>query len=68
MLNNMEIHIESTEEKKNIKFKGSAADLLKKLEINPETVVVIKNNTMITNEEILDNQDEVHILSIISGG
>lgn len=64
----MEVNIERTEEKKQLEFEGSVAELLKKLNINPETVVVIKNNTMVTDEEMLENKDEVHILSIISGG
>lgn len=64
----MEVHIERTEEKKQLKFEGSVAELLKKLEINTETVVVIRNNNMITNEDMLENKDEIHILSVISGG
>ena len=44
------------------------ADLLKKLNINPVTVVVSRNNELILEDEKLNNNDEIKILSVISGG
>ena len=43
-------------------------DLLKKLNINPVTVIVSKNNELVLEDEILENNDEIKILSVISGG
>ena len=43
-------------------------DLLKKLNINPVTVIVSRNNELILEDEILNNNDEIKILSVISGG
>ena len=44
------------------------ADLLKKLNINPVTVIVSRNNELILEDEKLNNNDEIKILSVISGG
>lgn len=49
-------------------FKGKVMNLLKELGINPETVVVTKDNELITEEDILDDSDEIRILSVVSGG
>ena len=44
------------------------ADLLKKLNINPVTVIVSRNNELILEDEKLKDRDEIQILSVISGG
>ncbi|MBI3026629.1 MoaD/ThiS family protein [Candidatus Woesearchaeota archaeon] len=44
------------------------SDLLKKLRVNPVTVLVSRNNQLILDEERLNNNDEIKILSVISGG
>ena len=67
---NITIFIDS--ENKNTKLKldknSSAADLLKKLNINPVTVLVARNNELILEDEKLKNNDGIKILSVISGG
>jgi sulfur carrier protein ThiS len=64
----MKIFIEKTDEKINLKFEGEAKALLKKLKINPEEVIVVKNGELISEEEKLSDSDYVKILSVISGG
>ncbi len=64
----MKIFIEKTGQRQEMKFDGTAASLLKKLKINPEAVLVIRNNTLITEDEKIENSDEIKILSVISGG
>lgn len=49
-------------------FQGKVKDLLKQLGLNPEIVLVTKNNVLVTEEDMLKNTDEVKILSVISGG
>ena len=44
------------------------SDLLKSLNINPVTVLVSRNNELILEDEILNDNDEIRILSVISGG
>ena len=53
---------------KNIEFRGEAILLLKKFNLNPETVLIIKNGELVNHDEILENKDEVKILSVVSGG
>ena len=59
-------------ENKNIKLdlenNSIVTDLLKKLNINPVTVIVSRNNELILEDEKLNNNDEIKILSVISGG
>ena len=44
------------------------ADLLKKLNINPVTVIVSRGDELILEDEKLKDNDEIKILSVISGG
>ncbi len=47
---------------------GSVAELLASLDINPQTVLVVKNDALVTEDESLDPEDSVRILSVVSGG
>lgn len=47
---------------------SSVKDLLNSLRINPVTVIVARNNELIPENEKLNDNDEVRILSVISGG
>lgn len=64
----MKIFIEK--DKKNIKkkFSGTVSTLLKSLKINSDTVLVVCNSELITEEDSVEDSDEVRILSVISGG
>ncbi|MEK6920951.1 MAG: MoaD/ThiS family protein [Nanoarchaeota archaeon] len=64
----MKICVERTNKQLNLKFQGKVKDLLKKLDLNPEIVLVTKNNVLVTEEDMLKNTDEVKVLSVISGG
>jgi thiamine biosynthesis protein ThiS len=64
----MDVYIEKTKENKRLKFQGTAQDLLKKLGINKESVLVSRNNQLITSKEKLKDTDKLRILSVISGG
>ena len=59
-------------ENKNAKIEmdnnSSVADLLKKLNINPVTVIISRNNELILEDEKVNDKDEIKILSVISGG
>jgi len=47
---------------------SKVADLLKELNINPVTVIVSRNSELILEDEKLNDNDEIKILSVISGG
>lgn len=64
----MNIKIERPKQEKNMFFEGKAIDLLTILGINPEEVLIVKNKEIITLEDELKDEDEVEILSVVSGG
>ena len=64
----MEVFIERENARKKLKFSGKVSKLLKQLKLNPAAVLVAKNNSLVTEEDTLNDKDEVKILSVISGG
>lgn len=64
----MDIFIERTKEERSIDFSGSATDLLKKLDITAQEVLIIRNGTLVTEDEELDSSDNIRLLSVVSGG
>ena len=61
------IFIERTGEMKKIETK-SISELFSKLSINKETVLIVKNNELVTEDEPIIDGDEIKFLSVISGG
>ena len=66
----LKIYIDRENKNKTIQLTNNSkvADLLKKLKINPVTVIVSRNSEIILEDEQLQNNDEIKILSVISGG
>ncbi len=61
--------IERENLQKKINFFGTnVKQLLELLKINPETVLVVRNNEVITETEKLNHRDHVDLISVISGG
>jgi sulfur carrier protein len=46
----------------------SVVKLLQTLEIDRETVLLIRNGTLVPGDSRLEDEDEVEIRSVISGG
>jgi sulfur carrier protein len=46
----------------------SVEDILKKLVINPVEVVVTRNGSVLLEDEILTNNDNIKIIKVIHGG
>ncbi len=63
----MNVYLEKTDEYKEVEA-SSIKELLEKLKINPTTVIVTKNNELVTEDEKISKKDEIKILSVISGG
>ena len=57
-------------EEKNIELDedSSIKDLLAKMNINPVTVIVSKDNNIITEDEKVNDKDKIKLISVISGG
>jgi sulfur carrier protein ThiS len=64
----MKLFIERTGKKSTVKFSGNATLLLHKLQIVPSAVLVVKNGSLVSEDEMLSDKDEIKILSVISGG
>ena len=64
----MKVFIERENKNKQIKFNGTVSMLLLQLKLNPATVLVARNSTLVTESDKLKDEDEVKILSVISGG
>ena len=66
----VKIFVDRGNSNKSMEFENNALvmDLLKKLDINPVTVIVSRNNELILEDEKLNDNDEIKILSVISGG
>ena len=68
----IKVNVSVDRENKNysVDFDGipSVLELLKKLKINPVTVIVSRNSELILEDEKLKDNDEIKILSVISGG
>ncbi len=45
-----------------------ARKLLERLDVLPETVVVVKNEEIITEDEMIEIDDQVELIRVISGG
>ena len=46
----------------------AVSTLLKELEIVPESVLVIRDSTLLTRDEALEDADEIEIRPVLSGG
>lgn len=53
---------------KELEFFGKIKELLKRENINPETVVVLKNGEVISEDERVQNDEELELISVVSGG
>lgn len=64
----MEIFMERTQQTMSRSFSGVASDLLSNLGIGSEEVLIIRNGELVTEDELLTNEDSIKLLSVISGG
>ena len=49
-------------------YRGGIRPLLERLGVNPETIIVVKNGQIVTEDESCGADDELKLLSVISGG
>lgn len=64
---NVKVFIEKENLTKVIKA-DSIEEVLIKLGINPEVVLVAKNNMLVTKKAKIKEGDEIKLLSVVSGG
>lgn len=64
----MKIFLERTQETKKLDFTGTAKELITMLGMNTEELLIIRNGELVTEDEQLENTDQIKLLSVISGG
>ena len=57
-------------QRRELELEGSrrVAALIKELDLNPEQVLVIRDDDLLTRDVLIKNEDTVEIVSAISGG
>ncbi len=63
----IKVYIEKEQKTKQLDVK-SIKQILKKLKINPETVIITRNNKIVTEDTKLNKNETIKLLSVISGG
>jgi len=46
----------------------TAQDAIRKVGLDPEAVLVVRNGELVTDDVILSGEDEVRLIAVISGG
>ena len=46
----------------------TARDALKKIDVLPESVLITRNGELITEDEILNEGEQIRLIAVISGG
>ena len=64
----MKVFIEKQNKNMELKFSGTVKELLEKISVNPETILVVRDKELLTLYRDVDDKDEVRLLSVISGG
>lgn len=59
---------ENKEKTIDLDMNSSVKDLLTKMNINPVTVLVSRDNNIITEDETINDKDKIKLISVISGG
>ncbi len=70
MVGCLAVRVKLLPQNKTLTFSGNmrVAALLEKLALLPATVMVIRDDRLLTEDELVQNEDEIEIRSVISGG
>ena len=64
----MEIRFVQENKTKKLKGKYHVRDILDKFDLNPETVLVARGNELLTKDQVIEEDDTIEILPVVSGG
>jgi len=67
-MDSMRVLMQHPQRETEIKGPKTVGQLLKKLDLLPETVLVIRGDELITEDEALKEDDTIEIRPVISGG
>jgi len=65
----MKVYLEKDNKSINVdKKKISGKALLEFLKVNPSSVILVKNDEVVLDDETFSEKDDIKILSVVSGG
>ena len=64
----VKVFIEKERKNIEVEFNGSVKDLIETVGVNIEEVIVIKNDVLVTEDEFVSEDDNIKLLSVVSGG
>ena len=64
----MKVNLRNPDRVVDVSGPPTVLDLLKRLEIVPEAVLVIRDSTLLTRDERLADEDEIEVRPVLSGG
>lgn len=64
----MNVHLRNPNRTEQLTGPVNVLRLLERLDLNRESVLVIRNGELVTGDAVLDDADEVEIRPVISGG
>jgi len=66
----IKVKLSRTNETKEISLKigSTVGELLEKIKLKPDTLIVISNNTPVPVDDVLNNDQELTIIQVSSGG
>ena len=64
----MKVFIQDKNKEFSISFSGSIKDLLKELDINPQSVFIVKNDQIAGLDEDVGSSDHIKVLEVFMGG
>jgi uncharacterized protein (TIGR00269 family) len=64
----MKVRLRNPDRELRIDGRRQVKDVLRELDIDPDTVLVIRDRTLLTQDEWLDGAEEVEVRPVISGG
>lgn len=64
----VKVYLEREDKTIDIEFSGKLKDLIKQLNIPFEAIVATRDGEVLTEEDKIDFEDSIELLSVISGG
>ena len=64
----MKVKLRNPDRVVEVRGPGTVSALLKQLDIVPEAVLVIRDATLLTRDERVDEDDEIEVRPVLSGG
>ncbi|ACB84011.1 MoaD/ThiS family protein [Natranaerobius thermophilus] len=64
----MKVTLKGTNQVTELSGNKKVSNILSELELNPETVIVVKEGQILTHDKIVKDHENIEIISVVSGG